>query len=138
MSTPEEKAAALAALAAEAQPSGVALLELLDSRYPDDVWRALAARPITHRALVAVLPAFYLGKQRLCGACGGPLGFPATIAIVRADRPDPTFVLALGCCHACTAEGPAALRRKLLAYLGQIFVGMRLLEPTHAPPETLQ
>lgn len=138
MTPRKEKMAHLAALAAEAQPSGRVVLDILGAHDPLGVLLALGADDVTARALAEVLPALLLGEQPLCGACGGPLDFPSAVAVLHADRPDAAAALALGCCQACTAEGPAALRRKLMAYLGQIFIGLRSLDPTHKAPEALQ
>ncbi len=71
------------------------------------------------------------GSIRSCSACGEPLDFPAVIGLLRAARETAgvRHALGLACCTRCAAEGEAALRAKLLAYLGG-----RALDPTHAAP----
>ena len=61
----------------------------------------------------------------------GPHEPGAVIAEARA-------VVALACCDACTMEGPAVLRKKLMNFLGTIFPGLRAGAPTHGAPASLQ
>jgi hypothetical protein len=75
------------------------------------------------------------GSIRQCSACGSPLDYPAVIGLLRAARETAgvRHALGLACCTRCAAEGEAALRAKLLAYLGG-----RPLDPTHAAPGVVQ
>ncbi len=138
MSDREARRDLLAEMGAEAMPGGRLTMALFGPHAPMAALAALTAGDVTGRALAEALPRLLRGRRRHCGACGGPLDFPATIAILHADRPDAHAALALGCCSACTADGPAALRRKLTAFLGTIFTGLRALDPTHAAPEAVQ
>ena len=138
MSGPDGRLALLAEMAAETVPGGCLVLSVFGSHDPMAVLTALTAGDATGRALAEALPKLLSGKRRHCGACGGDLDFPAAIAVLHADRPDARAAMALGCCSTCTAEGPAALRRKLMAYLAEIFPGLRAIDPTHAAPDAVQ
>lgn len=129
----------LAEMAAEAMPDGRLVLSVFGTDDPLGVLAALATDDATRRALAGALPGLLMsGEPRRCGACGGALDFPAAVAILHADRPDARAAMALGCCAPCTAEGRAALRRKLMAYLAEIFIGLRALDPTHTAPSAIQ
>ena len=138
MSDPDGHLDLLAEMGAEAMPDGRLVLSVFGSHDPLAVLAALAAGDATGRALAGALPGLLSGKRRHCGACGDPLDFPAAIAVLHADRPDARAAMALGCCAPCTAEGPAALRRRLMGFLGEIFVGLRALDPTHTAPSAIQ
>ena len=75
------------------------------------------------------------GSIRSCSACGGSLGYPAVVGLLRAARETPgeRHALGLACCTRCAAEGEAALRARLLAYFGG-----RPLDPTHPSPAVVQ
>ena len=130
--------ATLAALMAEALPGGSLCLTLFGPHDPGALFAALIPAPLAIRAFADAGPSLMRGAQPDCSACGQALDFPATIAILHADRPDAHHAMALACCTACTAEGPASLRGKLVDFLSMIFPGMRTVEPTHAAPETRQ
>jgi len=138
MSDPDGRLDLLAEMAAEAMPDGRLVLSVFGTDDPLGALVALAAGDATGRALAEALPKLLSGEPRRCGACGGALDFPAAVAILHADRPDARAAMALGCCAPCTAEGSAALRRGLMAYLAGTFSGLRALDPTHAAPDAIQ
>ena len=128
----------LRALVAEARPSGRLTLTLFGPHDPSAVIAEMLAASLAARAWADAIPNLMRGAQPDCGACGRPLGYPATVAVLHADQPNARAAMALGCCDACTAGGPAVLRQKLLDYLGTIFPGLRSGAPTHAGPDALQ
>ena len=138
MSDPDGRLDLLAEMGAEALPAGRLVLTVFGSHDPLGALAAMAAGDATGRALAEALPKLLSGEPRRCGACGGDLGALAAIAVLHAGRPDARAAMALGCCAPCTAEGPAALRRRLTAFLGKIFTGLRAIDPTHAAPDAVQ
>ncbi len=138
MSKRQKQPDLLADLAAEAMPDGRLSLTLFGPHDPLGAIALLAEGGVAARALADAIPAIMRGSQKHCGSCGEALDYPETIAVLHADRPDARAAIALGCCSACTRKGPAMIRRRLTAFLGTIFVGLRALDPTHAPPEEVQ
>ena len=134
----DERLDLLAEVAGEAMPYGRLVLTVFAADDPLSVLSAMAVGDASGRALAEALPGLLSGEPRRCGACGGDLDALAAIAVLHADRPDATAALALGCCAPCTDEGPAGLRRGLMAFLGTIFTGLRAISPTHAPPSAIQ
>ena len=116
-------------LLAEVLPGGSLRLTLFGPHDPGAFFGALITAPLALRAFADAGPSLMRGELPDCSACGRDLDVPATIAILHADRPDASRAMALGCCAVCAAEGPAALRRKLLNFLSRIIPGLRTDEP---------
>ncbi len=128
----------LRALVDEARPSGRLTLTLFGPHEPGAVIAEILAASVAARAWADAIPHLMRGAQPDCATCGARLGVPAAIGIFHADRPDARAVVALACCDACTMEGPAVLRKKLMNFLGTIFPGLRAGAPTHGAPASLQ
>ena len=114
---------------------GVITLELFSPHDPQALILALMRSDGMGQALADAIPNLIRGDND-CGSCGKPLDFPASIAILRAARPDATQAVAMGCCVTCTGEGPERVQNRLATYFAS--KGFRLLDATHTPPERAQ
>ena len=121
----------------EAAPDGDMLLTVVSLDDAFGIVADLTAIDATARVLVAGLGKL-LSEPRYCGVCDEVFDCPAAIAVLHADRPGARAGMLVGCCEACTAGDPAALRPRLLAFVGTLFEGARAIDPIDAAPGVLQ
>ena len=124
-------ARALAAMERQAGASQTYVVELFSGSAGLELLMEAVAGDAEAAVRLNAIGRILTGSIRSCSACGEPLDFPAVIGLLRAARETAgvRHALGLACCTRCAAEGEAALRAKLLAYLGG-----RALDPTHAAP----
>ena len=121
----------------EAAPDGDMLLTVVSLDAAFGIVGDPDAIDATARALVAGLGKL-LSEPRHCGVCDEVFDCPAAIGVLHADQPDARAAMMVGCCEACTAGDPAALRPGLLAYVGTVFEGAHAIDPIDAAPGAVQ
>ncbi len=121
----------------EAGPGGDMILTVFSLDDAFGIVADLTAVDATACALIAGL-AELLSEPRHCGVCDAVYATPAAIGVLHADQPDARAAMMVGCCEACTAGDPAALRPRLLAYVGTLFEGAHAIEQTPAAPGAAQ
>lgn len=125
----------IAAMEREAGRSGAYVIELYGGSAGLELLAEACAGDAEAAERLRAIGRILSGSIRSCSACGEALDFPAVIGLVRAARETggERHALGLACCTTCAAEGEAALKAKLLAFLGG-----RPLDPTHAEPAAAQ